>query len=144
VADVSKVIRFDGQQWEGVPARPYRDSPSGSSGVTRHTLLGQADYEQSLNFLTRYFEVQPGGSTSLEVHRHPHAVVVLRGAGEVVLEGKTHDLRPFDCVYVAPQAVHQFRAGPREPLGFLCVVDRVRDRPTPVELEHPSDVDSRG
>jgi hypothetical protein len=28
--------------------------------------------------------------------------------------------------------VHQFRATAAEPLGFLCVVDRERDRPVPV------------
>jgi hypothetical protein len=28
--------------------------------------------------------------------------------------------------------VHQFRATGDEPLGFLCVVERERDRPVPV------------
>jgi hypothetical protein len=28
--------------------------------------------------------------------------------------------------------VHQFRATGAEPLGFLCVVERERDRPVPV------------
>jgi hypothetical protein len=32
---------------------------------------------------------------------------------------------------------HQFRAGPDEPLGFLCMVDRERDRP---ELPSPDDL----
>ena len=42
---------------------------------------------------------------------------------------------PFDCVYVSPDTVHQFRATGKEPLGFLCVVDRRRDRPVPVAPE---------
>ncbi len=49
--------------------------------------------------------------------------------GKVVLGEETHAIARFDCVYVAPGTQHQFRATGREPLGFLCVVDRVRDRP---------------
>ncbi|MBI2536308.1 MAG: cupin domain-containing protein, partial [Gemmatimonadetes bacterium] len=41
----------------------------------------------------------------------------------------THVITPYDCVYVAPGTTHQFRATGTEPLGFLCMVDRVRDRP---------------
>jgi mannose-6-phosphate isomerase-like protein (cupin superfamily) len=41
-------------------------------------------------------------------------------------------LVPFDCVFVAPGEPHQFRADDGEPLGFLCMVDRERDRPEPL------------
>ena len=101
---------------------PYRD-------VTRQTLLGEGGGEEPFSFVTRYFEIQPGGYSTLERHQHPHAVVVIRGRGRVTLGEKSHDLAPFDCVYVSPGVVHQFRATGDEPLGFLCTVDRVRDRP---------------
>jgi len=35
-------------------------------------------------------------------------------------------------VRVAPGDPHQFRNTGTEPLGFLCVVDAERDRPTPL------------
>src|SRR5207248_10122313 len=57
-----------------------------------------------------------------------HAVVVIRGRGRLVLGDTTHDIAPFDCVFVAPGVAHQFRASGDEPLGFLCTVDRERDR----------------
>ena len=47
------------------------------------------------------------------------------------------DIRPFDLIRVTPMTWHQFRAGAGEPLGFLCLVDRERDRPerpTPEQL----------
>jgi quercetin dioxygenase-like cupin family protein len=131
---MSKVIRGRQFRWQGVPLRAYKDEGEQAGrfrGVTRQTLLGEGGDEAALNFVTRYFEVAPGGFSSLELHRHPHSVVVVRGRGRVVLGGESHELEPFDVVYVAPETVHQFRADAGEPLGFLCVVDRDRDRPRP-------------
>ena len=47
----------------------------------------------------------------------------------MTLGDKSYEIAPFDCVYVSPGVAHQFRATGDEPLGFLCTVDRVRDRP---------------
>ncbi len=127
----SRVIRSEKFRWAGVPALPYRDRPDHYRGVVRHVLLGGGEAGERLTFQTRYFEVEPGGYTMLERHGHPHAVVVIRGAGTARLGDDDHAIGPFDCVYVAPDAVHQFRADRGEALGFLCIVDRVRDRPRP-------------
>jgi quercetin dioxygenase-like cupin family protein len=124
----SKVVKSEAFRWREVAAETYKGDGEHFKDITRHTLLGERDGEQDLGFVTRYFEVQPGGYSSLERHEHPHAVVILRGRGRVILGGRVHEIAPFDCVYVAPGAFHQFHAGD-EPLGFLCVVDRVRDRP---------------
>lgn len=130
---MSKVVRGRDYRWQGVPLRAYKDAGDGTarfSGVTRQTLLGEGEDEAALNFITRYFEVEPGGYSSLELHRHPHTVIVVRGRGRVLLDGVSHDLEPLDAVYVSPETPHQFQALD-EPLGFLCIVDRDRDRPRP-------------
>ena len=114
---------------EGVALKAYKAEQATYKDVTRQTLLGEGSGEEALRFITRYFEVQPGGYSTLELHQHPHVVLILRGAGHVVLDDQTHGIGPHDCVYVAPGTKHQFRATGSEPLGFLCVVDRVRDRP---------------
>jgi len=129
MTDGSKVVRCQEFRWAGVPLREYKDRAGTHQDVTRQTLLGDGSGEERLAFITRYFEVQPGGFSSLELHQHPHAVVVLRGTGHVILGDRTHEIAPFDCVYVSPGTGHQFRATGPEPLGFLCIVDRVRDRP---------------
>lgn len=133
--DRSKVIKAAGFRWQGIEVREYKADGAPYKDVTRQTLLGDGEGEADLTFLTRYFEIQPGGYSTLERHRHPHAVVVIRGRGRVALGERTYDLAPFDCVYVAPGAVHQFEASAGEPLGFLCIVDRVRDRPELVTRE---------
>ncbi len=129
----SKVIRCRSYRWEGIELKAYKAESAPFRDVTRQTLLGEGPGESGLRFITRYFEVQPGGYSTLELHRHRHAVIVLRGTGRVVLGDESYDIAPFDCVYVAPETPHQFRATGLEPLGFLCAVDRVRDRPQVVE-----------
>jgi quercetin dioxygenase-like cupin family protein len=123
VADRSKIINEAAFRWEGIPLRDYRDGEA-VAGVTRQVLLGAGDDGGALGFVVRYFEVAPGATTMLERHAHVHAVMVLRGRGEVLLEGERTPLAPHDVVYVAPQAEHQFRAADDELLGFLCVRPR--------------------
>lgn len=127
--DRSKVLKSEGFRWESVEVKPYKGPDGPFKGVTRQTLLGEGWGEEPFTFITRYFEVEPGGYSTLERHQHPHAVVVLRGQGRVILGEREYGIAPFDCVYVAPGVFHQFRATGKEPLGFLCTVDRERDRP---------------
>ena len=141
--DSSKVIRCDSFRWQGVELAAYKAPGAQFKDVTRQTLLGEGEGEGTLNFIVRYFEVQSGGYSSLERHQHPHAVVVLRGEGRVVLGGQSHAIAPYDCVYVAPGAIHQFHATGGEPLGFLCIVDRVRDQPQPVSEDERRARDER-
>lgn len=124
----SRVVRCSHYRWD-VPTEEYKTDATHFRGVRRQTLLGEGEGEESLGFVTRYFEVEPGGYTSLERHRHPHCVVVIRGRGDVVLDDRVERIRAHDCIYVAPDAFHQFHAVGPEPLGFICVVDRERDRP---------------
>lgn len=125
----SKVVKADGYRWDSVPRREYKDEGESYEGVHRYTLLGKEGGGEALNFQTRYFEVAAGGYTTLERHRHPHSVVVIRGRGSVVLGNGLHELELHDVVYVSPGTLHQFLADRGEVLGFLCVVDRERDRP---------------
>jgi ribulose-bisphosphate carboxylase large chain len=118
----------------GVAATAYKAAADHHHGVSRTSLIG--DNGERTAFHVRYFEITPGGHTTLEYHQHEHVVVVLRGRGVVQLGDGEQQLALGDTVYVAPHEPHQFRnpeAG--EPFGFLCLVDAVRDRP--VVLDGP-------
>lgn len=129
MAERSKVIRQQDFQWSGIVRKEYKADGSHFRDIVRHTLLGEASDEKALKSVLRYFEIQPGGYSSLERHQHPHMVVIVRGRGRVILDDTVEPVGYLDCVYVAPGTLHQFHAAEGEPLGFLCIVDRERDRP---------------
>ena len=103
----------------------------GASGCEVRWLVGKPD--GAPNFAMRQFEVAPGGYTPRHSHPYEHEVYVLGGSGVVVEGEREHPLEPGDCVYVAPDEIHQFKNTGREPLSFLCVVPHVSDG-TPVRL----------
>ncbi len=135
----SRVLRFQpattdasGHRWTGVPVIDYKEAADHHCGVTRSVLIGNQGEQTA--FQVRYFEVQPGGHSTLEHHRHEHVVVVLRGQGEVQLGAMVHHVTFGDTIYVAPNEVHQLRnPSLTEPFGFLCMVDAERDRPVVVD-----------
>lgn len=140
--------RFQGEfRWEQVELLAYKQSPeanppspsSGAAGaspfadVTRQVLLEDPDLACQL----RYFEVGPGGHSTLERHQHVHGVMVVRGRGRALVGQEVFELATHDLVTVPASTWHQFQAGDDAPLGFLCLVNADRDRPV---LPSPDDL----
>lgn len=123
----SKIIKSTTQGWNGIEPKKYKTEGSNFKSISRYSLLD--DETSELNTHTRYFEIEPDGYSSLEMHRHPHSVVVLKGAGSVILDDQILEINEHDVIYVAPETIHQFQADRGEILGFLCIVDRYRDKP---------------
>ncbi|CAN5269157.1 cupin domain-containing protein [soil metagenome] len=123
----STVLKNINFSWDGVEKKEYKKDTTNFKDIHRYTLLG--DEYSELNFQTRFFEIQPGGYSSLEYHRHPHSVVIIKGSGSVILNNELIEISRFDVVFVSPQTIHQFHADKGESLGFICTVDRYRDRP---------------
>ena len=114
------IHRYKGQfDWQGGCLSHYPPEKK-MKGVSVRWLIGPA--EKAPNFALRYFEIEPGGWTSLDRHAHDHGVVVLRGHGQVLLDQEEHEIAFGDVVYVPPDEVHQFKNSGEEPLGFLCVI----------------------
>lgn len=125
----SKVIRCKDYKWNGLERKEYKTDGTGFKDISRVSLLGEGKNEHQLNSQSRYFEISPGGYSSLEYHRHPHSVVIIRGSGSIILGDEVHDLTLHDVVFISPETIHQFHADKGESLGFLCIVDRYRDKP---------------
>lgn len=120
-------------RWDQVALLEYKQEASAPfKDVTRQVLFDGADLPTQL----RYFEVAPGGWTTLERHHHVHAVMVIRGKGQCLVGDQAYDIGLHDLVNVPPMAWHQFHAAKDEPLGFLCLVTSERDKPQlPAEHE---------
>ena len=126
---VIRHLKFEqGFQWSNRESTPYKDADDHAfKGVRRVELVGK--FGEQTHCDLRYFEVEPGGFTSLEKHLHTHIVIGARGRGLLTMGNQRVVLEPMDVVYLQPLEVHQLHNESREPFGFLCIVDHDRDRP---------------
>jgi quercetin dioxygenase-like cupin family protein len=128
---VSAIRRFSpdtaGQfHWQEVDTLRYKQEGSAPfKDITRQVLFAPADQTTEM----RYFEIAPGGYSTLERHEHTHAVLILRGSGTVQLGQERHPVAQNDLVTIDPLTWHQFQASTDAALGFLCLVSKERDRP---------------
>jgi mannose-6-phosphate isomerase-like protein (cupin superfamily) len=113
-------------RWDGVDMLEYKAGGSAPfKDITRQVLFGDPRIAAEL----RYFEMAAGGHSTLERHEHMHAVMILRGRGLCLVGEEVREVCEHDLVTIPPLTWHQFRATVGEPLGFLCMVNRERDKP---------------
>src|SRR6266446_2191544 len=123
-----------GYRWDDVELLPYKeDDRALFKAITRQVLFA----DPALTGELRYFEVAPGGFSTLERHEHMHAVLILRGRGRCLVGREVREVATHDLVTVPTMNWHQFRATAGEPLGFLCMVNAIRDKP---QLPSPDDL----
>lgn len=119
------VRRFKDFRWDEVDLLAYKEGGP-YRNVTRQVLF---EGEASLPVQWRYFEVAPGGHSTLERHEHIHYVLILRGRGRCLVGETLSDIGEHDLIEVPSLKWHQFRAAEDAPLGFLCLVSAMRDKP---------------
>jgi len=113
-------------RWEGVELLAYKEESSAPfKAITRQILFQRPELGCEL----RYFEMQPGGYSTLERHEHAHAVMIFRGRGTCLVGGQLSEVTAPGLVFIPPMTWHQFRATANEPFGFLCMVNAERDKP---------------
>lgn len=129
----SPIRRFSDFRWEATDLLAYKEEGAAPfKAITRQTLFRDPALKGEL----RYFEMAAGGYSTLERHEHMHAVLILRGEGQVMVGGEIFDIAQNDLVAIDPMTWHQFRANAGESLGFLCMVNVDRDKPQlPSETE---------
>jgi mannose-6-phosphate isomerase-like protein (cupin superfamily) len=112
--------------WDEVPVHAYKQEDGVPfKDITRRLLFSAPALACEL----RYFEMAPGGFSTLERHQHMHAVLILRGRGHCLVGSEVKPIETRDLITVPPMTWHQFRATRGEPLGFLCMVNAARDKP---------------
>ncbi|HEU4548114.1 MAG TPA: cupin domain-containing protein [Rhizomicrobium sp.] len=120
-------------RWDDVPILAYKEEGSAPfKSITRQVLFK----DDTLRCELRYFEVAPGGYSTLERHEHSHGVMILRGAADVLVGDTVRTVKTHDLVRIPPMTWHQFRTRGEEPMGFLCMVNVERDKP-----QLPTDAD---
>jgi quercetin dioxygenase-like cupin family protein len=130
---MSNIRHFKNFGWEGVDVLAYKEGGP-YKDVTRQVLFEGKD---ALPAQWRYFEVAPGGHSTLERHEHLHNVLILRGRGTCMVGDEVQAIDEHDLIHVPSLTWHQFRAAADAPLGFLCLVSETRDKP---QLPTPDDL----
>jgi mannose-6-phosphate isomerase-like protein (cupin superfamily) len=115
-----------GRRWEAVEVLDYKPEGSAPFRDISRQLLFRTD---ALGCELRYFEIAPGGHSTLERHQHEHGVLILSGAGACLVGDTVRAVGVHDLVLIPPMHWHQFRASEGGHLGFLCMVNVARDRP---------------
>jgi quercetin dioxygenase-like cupin family protein len=99
---------------------PQSDMP-GVAHVKKRVVLGPKDGSEEI--VLRYFSVGPGGMTPHHTHEFPHLVKIETGIGSVTDDnGKEHQLKAGDYVYVNNNDIHHFSNRGTEPFEFICIV----------------------
>ncbi len=132
-------------RWKDVDVLPYKeDGGTHFKSISRQTLFNG---ENDLPVEFRYFEIGAGGHSTLEKHHHQHAVMIIRGSGQVFVGDKVTPINTHDIVHIPTLTWHQFRATNDEEMGFLCIVANDRDRPQrpgPEDLEELKKIEGVG
>lgn len=94
----------------------------GARGVRRKTLVGPG--EGSLRFYLRYYRLEPGGRTPLDVHDYEHIVVITKGRGSLVsVENGSPSIKSIkqgDVIFIGSREPHQFVNTGEADMEFLC------------------------
>jgi len=117
--------------WTEVEKESYKPGSGSWCGIDRNTIVGNRG--EAAKFHLRYFEIGPGGNSSLEKHVHEHVVICARGKGRALVGTQVHEMEMMDVLYVAPDEPHQLINPYAEPFGFFCIVDAERDAPRELE-----------
>ena len=71
-----------GLEWQGIKTEKYKPKGGDWADIVRRVIVGKKG--ETARFHLRYFEISPGGYSSLEKHKHEHVVIC---------EGKGHPYR---------------------------------------------------
>ncbi len=125
--EMNSVIRHvGGHRWNGVPVLNYKEEGSHFKAISRQVLF---EGGPKLGAELRYFEIAPGGHSTLERHDHIHSVMIIRGRGQCLVGDAIYEIAGNDLVYIPSMTWHQFRATTNEWLGLLCMVNVERVKP---------------
>ncbi|MCX8070556.1 MAG: cupin domain-containing protein [Thermodesulfovibrionales bacterium] len=124
----SKIIRHKKSfSWNSIKTESYKKKSDDWADIKRKVIIGSEKDNSSIHL--RYFEINKGGFSSLEFHKHEHIVICIRGSGKVRIDNKSYIVKPLDVIFTSANSIHQFQNPYDEPFGFFCIVKAKRDKP---------------
>ncbi|MHA1147237.1 MAG: cupin domain-containing protein [Promethearchaeota archaeon] len=92
-----------------------------STKTTIRWLVTKDDGAQ--NYMTRRFEILPGGQIGIHNHPEEHHIYILEGEG-LVIDAKKNKIgvRPGDVLYIPPDEPHGYENNSTTVFAFLCII----------------------
>jgi (S)-ureidoglycine aminohydrolase len=103
---------------------PFEDTDV--PGFRRRELLDPADPRLDFNMSLLAFD-SGTGLAQVEIHDEEHGLYMTAGGGRYQLDGREHDVRAGDFIYMAPYCPQSFVAGDDEAAEYLLYKDAYRD-----------------
>lgn len=72
----------------------------------------------------RVLEVKQEGHTPKHSHPWPHINYIIEGEGELMIDGKIHQVNAGSYAYVPSDTLHQFRNVGKSVFKFICIVPK--------------------
>jgi mannose-6-phosphate isomerase-like protein (cupin superfamily) len=113
MADYGEAKVFRIAEMEAITEIPKHHRCAGYSLIPRDT---------GVSFSFSLTEMYPGGEAETDTHEgREHCFFVLSGIGEAHVNGKKFMVHPYECLWIPPGAVHDFKAVGGQTLRFLVV-----------------------
>src|SRR4051794_41948373 len=94
-------------RWDGVDELPYKeDDRALFKTITRQVLFSDPEMHSEM----RYFEMAPGGFSTLERHQQTRAVLILRASGHCLVGSEGKPIETLHPIPVTPKICHHVRA----------------------------------
>ena len=102
-----------------VPEEPV--TMAGSVGASIRVLITQKDGAQ--RYITRRFEIKPGGHIGLHGHPEEHEIYIISGKTRIFNDKGFETIAgPGDALFVPPNENHGYENVSDETVVFLCVI----------------------
>jgi quercetin dioxygenase-like cupin family protein len=92
----------------------------GVTGVVKKIPVGKDDGWE--DYTMRTFTIAPGGNTPKHAHDWEHVNYIIKGKGQLMIDGVDHVVEKRDFAFVPPNKEHQFSNPFDEDFEFICIV----------------------
>lgn len=109
-----------------MPVRKYSDVEAmkvemdGVVNVTKKVPIGANEGWDG--YTMRTFTIGPGGNTPKHAHDWEHVNYIIRGKGQLMIDGEKHIVEEKDFALVPPNTEHQFSNPFDDEFEFICIV----------------------
>lgn len=109
-----------------MPIQKYNDllatavQMEGVAKVSKKVPIGKNEGWEG--YTLRTFTLEPGGHTPRHAHDWEHVNYVIRGRGQLMIDGKKDEIGEKDFAFVPPNIEHQFTNPFDEAFEFICIV----------------------